>query len=88
MLLTSSILISLCMVKFFEGGWITLLVTGILIGMAFWVKQYYRLTQKKLQRLNELVAAATGDDAITTVIRHPPGARYESAHSYFFSARF
>lgn len=72
MLLTGSILISLCMVKFFEGGWITLLVTGILIGVAFWVKRYYKLTQKKLHRLNELVAAATGDDAITTVIRHPP----------------
>lgn len=72
LLLTSSILLSLCMVKFFEGGWVTLLVTGILIGVAFWVKRYYRLTQKKLTRLNELVAAATADDSVTTIIRHPP----------------
>ncbi len=72
-LLTGSILVSLCMVKFFEGGWITLLVTGVLIGLAFWIKRYYKLTQKKLQRLNDLVeAAAAADDSITTIVKHPP----------------
>ncbi len=70
LLLTGGILISLCMVKFFEGGWITLLVTGILIGVCFWVRRYYKLTQNKLKRLADLVAAAT-DDSITTVIRQP-----------------
>ena len=30
LLLTGGILISLCVVKFFEGGWATLLVTGLL----------------------------------------------------------
>jgi K+ transporter len=70
LLLTGGILISLCMVKFFEGGWITLLVTGILIGVCFWVRRYYKLTQNKLKRLGDLVAAAT-DDSITTVIRQP-----------------
>ena len=71
-LLTGGILISLCMVKFFEGGWATLLVTGILIALAFWVKRYYGQTQKKLERLNELVAAAMADYAITTDIKPPP----------------
>ena len=46
LLLTGGILISLCVVKFFEGGWATLLVTGLLIGAAFWVKRHYRQTQK------------------------------------------
>ncbi|HUA65255.1 MAG TPA: APC family permease [Alphaproteobacteria bacterium] len=72
LLLTGSILISLCLVKFFEGGWVTLLVTGVLIGLAFWVKQYYKQVQKKLKRLGDLVAAATADDSITTIIRQPP----------------
>jgi len=62
LLLTSGILISLCVVKFFRGGWATLLVTGILIGAAFWIKRHYRQTQTQLHRLNELVAAA-GIDA-------------------------
>jgi len=62
LLLTSGILISLCVVKFFRGGWATLLVTGILIGAAFWIKRHYKQTQTQLHRLNELVAAA-GIDA-------------------------
>jgi amino acid transporter len=61
LLLTGGILISLCIVKFFEGGWITLLVTGILIYAAFAVKRHYAKTQIRLQRLNELVAAAASD---------------------------
>ena len=72
LLLTSGILISLCVVKFFEGGWATLFVTGVLIAISFWVKNHYRHTQKKLHRLNELVAAALADDAIVTDKSPPP----------------
>jgi amino acid transporter len=61
-LMTTGILISLCTVKFFEGGWATLLVTGILIAAAFGIKRHYAGTQKQLQRLNELVAAADMDE--------------------------
>ena len=61
MLLTGGILISLCVVKFSEGGWATILVTGLLIGAAFWIKRHYRQTQHQLQRLNELVVAANLD---------------------------
>ena len=67
LLLTGGILISLCIVKFFEGGWITLLVTGILIYAAFRIKRHYAKTQVQLQRLNELVAAATSNNPITNV---------------------
>jgi hypothetical protein len=62
----------LCIVKFTEGGWATLLVTGILIGAAFWVKGHYRRTQKRLHRLTELVAAAMADEAITAQLKTPP----------------
>jgi hypothetical protein len=61
LLLTGAILISLCVVKFFEGGWVTLLVTGLLVAGAFWIKRHYSQTQKQLQRLNELVAAVVSD---------------------------
>ena len=63
LLLTSGILISLCVVKFSEGGWVTLFVTGILVAVAFWVKSHYKQTQHQLQQLNELVAAAGIDAA-------------------------
>ena len=55
LVLTSGILISLCAVKFFEGGWITLLVTSAVVGFSFWVHHHYRQTQRQLQRLDELV---------------------------------
>jgi amino acid transporter len=71
LLLTSGILVSLCIVKFDEGGWVTLLVTGALVGTAFWVKHHYRQTQKKLFRLNELVAAALADEAVVTAETPP-----------------
>jgi len=57
-LLTTGILISLCVVKFDEGGWATLLVTGILIAAAFGIKRHYAGTQRQLHRLDELVAAS------------------------------
>jgi amino acid transporter len=72
LILTGGILALLCVVKFDEGGWATLLVTGGLIGVAFWVKSHYRQTQKRLYRLNELVAAALADDAIVVEKTPPP----------------
>jgi amino acid transporter len=72
LLLTGGILVLLCVVKFDEGGWVTLLVTGAIVGLAFWVKNHYRQTQKKLFRLNELVAAALADDAIVQEKTPPP----------------
>ncbi|MGB7769192.1 MAG: APC family permease [Verrucomicrobiia bacterium] len=66
MLLTAGILISLCVVKFSEGGWVTMLVTGLLIAAAFWIKRHYKQTQHQLQRLNELVTAAGIDQASAT----------------------
>jgi amino acid transporter len=63
LLMTGGILISLCIFKFFEGGWVTLLVTGILIAAAFGIKRHYQQTQTRLQRLDELVTAAGIDPA-------------------------
>jgi K+ transporter len=58
-IVTGGILVSLCVVKFFEGGWVTLLVTGLLIAAAFWIKHHYAQTHQQLGRLNDLVSAAT-----------------------------
>jgi len=81
--LTTSILASLCFVKFDQGGWATLLVTGMLVGAAFWVKSHYKKTQKKLLRLNELVAAALADEAITA-LRKPPAECDHNARTAVF----
>lgn len=56
--LTAFILITLSALKFFEGGWITLLVTAVLVAAAFLIRRHYNQTSQDLRRLDELVGAA------------------------------
>jgi len=56
---TSFILVSLCVVKFNDGGWITLVVTGAVVALAFLVKKHYHTAMKDLKRLDTLVETAT-----------------------------
>ena len=55
--LTTFILVSICVVKFAEGGWITLVVTGAIVALAFAIKRHYARVARQLDRLNEIVAA-------------------------------
>lgn len=55
-LLTGFILITLSVLKFFEGGWITLVVTGLVVIAAALIKRHYNQTRQDLQRLNDLVS--------------------------------
>lgn len=59
MILATFILISTVCVKFFEGGWLTLLITGSLVVVAFLIRRHYRHTLLLLKRLDSLVEAAT-----------------------------
>jgi amino acid transporter len=74
--LTTFILISLSIIKFESGGWITLFVTGLLIAVAFLIKRHYLGTQKTLRRLDELVPAA---ESATPEMHngHGPGPQYD-----------
>jgi amino acid transporter len=51
------ILITMTMIKFFEGGWITLLILGALITLALVVRQHYEKVGKIIKRLDTLVNA-------------------------------
>ncbi|MFN0117986.1 MAG: APC family permease [Elusimicrobiota bacterium] len=53
LLLTLSILIVTITVKFKDGGWITLLCTGSLIGFCYFVRHHYFNTSKALKHLDE-----------------------------------
>ncbi len=70
---TSFILASLCVVKFHEGGWITLLVTGAVVALAFLVRSHYRSTSRDLQRLDALVAAMSDDPPAGEAVRRNHG---------------
>jgi amino acid transporter len=58
MTLTLFILLSVVVIKFHEGGWITLLLTGSLVGIALLTRRHYGNTFSILHRLDELVKAA------------------------------
>jgi amino acid transporter len=58
LLVTSAILLMMTITKFHDGGWITLALTGLLVGVTHLIRRYYRVTAQHLTRLNELVAAA------------------------------
>ncbi len=58
LVLTTFILCSVVLIKFHEGGWITLFVTGSLAILAIMIKRHYFKVAKMLHRLNTLVHAA------------------------------
>ena len=64
LMLTTFILISVLILKFNEGGWVTILITGILVMGAFFIKAHYNRTYSILKRLDVIVEAAvlTGSD--------------------------
>lgn len=53
-----TILISVSILKFHEGGWVTLVITGALVAVALGINRHYRYTYSLLHRLDDLVKAA------------------------------
>lgn len=52
---TTFILISVVILKFGEGGWITIFITGSLVLLALYIKQHYNKTMEMLKRLDVIV---------------------------------
>jgi len=53
LLMTSTILISIIIVKFYEGGWITIFITGAFVAMCLIIKSQYNKAVKSLIQLNK-----------------------------------
>lgn len=58
LVLTAFILVSVTVLKFNEGGWITLVVTGTLIAFVIVIKRHYNYVEKLIRQLDSLVKAA------------------------------
>jgi amino acid transporter len=80
--LTLFILISMVVIKFREGGWITIFVTGSLMLVAALIRRFYRRTQKQLTHLDTLV-----DVVEATRQENHLGAKRRRAPRYSPSAR-
>jgi amino acid transporter len=55
--LTFGILMVTVIEKFSEGGWVTLLITGLVIALCIYIRSHYEDTRQKLQRVDQLFAA-------------------------------
>lgn len=53
--MTTFILVTMAVLKFHEGGWVTLLITAALVAVAVLIRGHYRNTMALLKRLNILV---------------------------------
>jgi hypothetical protein len=54
--LTFGILVVTAIIKFEEGGWVTLLITGSFVMLCWWVHRHYGKTTKALSRLDEILS--------------------------------
>jgi K+ transporter len=55
LVMTSIILVATTLVKFKDGGWATLLITGGVIGLSLLVRGHYDSVRKALQRLDDML---------------------------------
>jgi amino acid transporter len=53
--LTSGILVMTTIIKFGQGGWVTLVLTSAIIGLCLWIRRHYNATGADLKRLDSLL---------------------------------
>jgi amino acid transporter len=63
LMLSAAILVLMIVFKFFEGGWVTLLITGTLVGLAILIKRHYNGVWMLLRRLDSLVTKPEFSDS-------------------------
>ncbi|MBF0505134.1 MAG: APC family permease [Candidatus Omnitrophica bacterium] len=61
LIMTAFILFTMVILKFQEGGWVTIVITASLVAVASVIRKHYRMTLKMLKRLNTLVETASID---------------------------
>jgi len=55
LILTTFILVSVTVIKFHEGGWITLLITGSLVALMYAIKMNYSYTDNLIRKMDTIV---------------------------------
>jgi amino acid transporter len=70
---TFGILIVTVVEKFFEGGWITVLITAVVVGLCLLIRNHYRDTKNKIGDVDRVFAnmpfgSNTGADAVEPII--------------------
>ena len=71
LLVTASILAVTVIEKFFEGGWVTLLITAIVIGVCLFVRSHYRETKDKIGTVDQVFANQPFGPHVGTIAPDP-----------------
>lgn len=72
--LCSFILVVVTVIKFFEGGWITLLALLLLVGLATLAKRHYESVARTLKKMDSLVQAARASQGSMAAMSGAAGA--------------
>jgi amino acid transporter len=56
LLVTSGILVVTVIEKFFEGGWVTVMITGAVIGVCLFIRSHYRMTRARIGMVDKVFA--------------------------------
>jgi hypothetical protein len=73
LVLCLSILIVSIYEKFMEGGWVTVMVTLLLVGLCLWIKKHYNVVRKHLGRLDDILSDIPQSAAKTPQALDPKG---------------
>lgn len=60
-----SILVVSCVEKFTEGGWITMLMTSLLVTLCFIIRRHYQAVTRNLSRLDEVLGNLPASPGVT-----------------------
>lgn len=68
LVLSGFILASVVILKFGEGGWMTLVITGALVGLVLFIRGHYELTGRLIKKLDAIVPTVESCDC--SIIPH------------------
>jgi amino acid transporter len=71
LLVTASILMVTVTEKFFEGGWMTILITALVIGICLYVRMHYRETKDKIRMIDQVFANQPFGPHVGPIIPNP-----------------
>lgn len=74
LVLTTSILIATVALKFGAGGWVTIVLTSGVIGLCLYINHHYRVAEKSLQRLDEILLDLPLPEATGATLPRDPNA--------------
>lgn len=76
-----TVLITMLMTKFSEGGWLTILANGVVIGLCLLIAKHYRSVKRQVKKLDDVFTLELESD---TERVKPPKLNYKEPTAVFF----